>query len=53
MQRFYKFILKRVIGNFLKDAELDLNQLDVQLSNGTVELRDLELNIDVSSEPPR
>ena len=47
LKRFYKFILKRVIGNFLIN-ELNLDQLEVQLGNGTVELRDLELNVDVS-----
>jgi hypothetical protein len=33
LKRFYKFVLKKVIGNFLEN-ELDLNQLDVQLGNG-------------------
>ncbi len=48
LKRFYKFILKRLIGNFLKN-ELDLEQLDVQLGAGVVQLKNLELNIDVRS----
>jgi hypothetical protein len=48
LKRFYKYILKRVVGNFLQN-ELDLDQLEVQLGAGTVELRDLELNVDVSA----
>ena len=46
-KRLYKFVLKRVLGNFLK-TELDLEQLDVQLGAGVLELRDLELNVHVS-----
>ena len=47
VKRFYKFVLKRLLGSFLR-TELDLDQLDVQLGAGTVELRDLELNVAVS-----
>lgn len=43
-KRFYKFVLKRVIGNFLNKNELQLDQLDVQLSTGTVVLSNVELN---------
>lgn len=46
LKRFYKFLLKRVLGQFLQ-YELDLNQLEVQLSQGEVTLRDLELNVQV------
>lgn len=46
LKRFYKFLLKRVLGSFLQ-YELDLNQLDVQLAKGEVILRDLELNVQV------
>ena len=45
VKRFYKFVLKKVIGGFLKH-ELDLDQLEVGLSSGVLELRDLELNVD-------
>ena len=43
LRRVYKFILKRLLGNILRN-ELDMEQLDVQLGAGTVELRDLSLN---------
>ena len=43
VNRFYKFILKRVIGKFVKH-EIDLGQLKVHLTHGLIELSDLELN---------
>ena len=43
VKRFYKFMLKRLIGHLLED-ELNLQQLDVQIGSGTVELRDLKLS---------
>ncbi len=43
LKRLYKFILKRVIGRFLLD-ELDLDQLDVHLRAGQIELYDLALD---------
>ena len=42
-----KFLLKRAIGQFLA-TELDLANLDVELGEGRVVLRDLDLNVDVS-----
>jgi hypothetical protein len=50
LKRFYKFILKKILGQFLRNNELDLDQLDVELSSGVVELRDLQLNIDILNE---
>lgn len=46
LKRLYKFVLKRVIGRFLTE-ELDLDQLDVHLRSGRMELCDLLLNADV------
>ena len=43
LQRFYKFVLKRLLGQFLS-SELDLEQLDVALSSGDVTLHRLKLN---------
>ena len=43
LQRFYKFVLKRLLGQFLS-SELDLEQLDVALSSGDVRLHRLSLN---------
>lgn len=48
-KRLYKYLLKKAIGQFLAN-DLDFNSFDIQLSKGTVELRDLELNVQVS--PP-
>ncbi|GKV37988.1 hypothetical protein SLEP1_g45946 [Rubroshorea leprosula] len=45
LKRLFKFLLKRTLGQFIL-GEIDLEQLDVQLSNGTVQLSDLALNVD-------
>lgn len=47
LKRLYKFVLKRMIGRFLAADELDLDQLDVHLRSGRMELCDLLLNADV------
>ncbi|RLN63319.1 hypothetical protein BBP00_00004244 [Phytophthora kernoviae] len=47
LKRLYKFVLKRMIGRFLAVGELDLDQLDVHLRSGRLELCDLLLNADV------
>lgn len=47
LKRLYKFVLKRMIGRFLADDTLDLDQLDVHLRAGKIELCDLQLNADV------
>jgi hypothetical protein len=49
LKRFYKFLLKRILGSFLQ-YDLDLDQLDVQLAKGELELRDLELNVQMLNE---
>ena len=40
--RFYKSILKPVLGPYLEE-ELDVDQLDVQLSEGTIKLNSLNI----------
>ncbi len=50
LKRFYKFIAKRVLGNFLKRKDLNIDQLEVEISTGRVTLRDLELNVDVIND---
>ncbi|KAG0188179.1 Autophagy protein [Apophysomyces sp. BC1034] len=40
----YKFLLRRAIGQFLAN-ELDLENFDIELVNGSVELRDLDLHL--------
>lgn len=47
LQRFYVFALKRLVGKFIKNG-LDEQQLNVQLTRGVVELRNLELDCEVS-----
>ncbi len=37
--------MKRLLGRILR-SELDLEQLDVQLGSGTIQLKDLALNTD-------
>ena len=49
LKRLYAFILKKSIGKFLKSPLL-LDQLDVQLNAGVVELRDLELSVEALNE---
>ncbi|KAK3276418.1 hypothetical protein CYMTET_15502 [Cymbomonas tetramitiformis] len=49
LKRLYKFVLKQLLGRVLKN-ELDLDQLDVALGSGTVELRNLVLDCDYLSE---
>eukprot|EP00931_Biecheleriopsis_adriatica_P087392 TRINITY_DN61874_c0_g1_i2.p1 TRINITY_DN61874_c0_g1~~TRINITY_DN61874_c0_g1_i2.p1 ORF type:complete len:2376 (-),score=522.53 TRINITY_DN61874_c0_g1_i2:53-7180(-) len=44
IKRFYRFILKRLIGGFL-EHDIDLDKLEVQLYRGIVQLKSLELNV--------
>lgn len=48
LKRFLKFVLKRKLGRYLH--ELDLDALDVELGSGTVELRQLLLKCDAITE---
>lgn len=45
IKKVFKFLLKKKLGQFIL-GDIDLNQLDVQLRNGTVQLSDLALNVD-------
>lgn len=47
-KRILKFVLKKTIGQFLA-TELDLVHLDVQLGRVHVGLRNLDLNVEVST----
>ncbi|KAI8389478.1 hypothetical protein BD560DRAFT_486118 [Blakeslea trispora] len=42
-KRLYKFVLRRLIGQFLEN-ELDLENFDIGLASGNMELRDLSVN---------
>ena len=44
-KRFYKFLLKRVLRDVLS-AELEMEQFDVRLSEGTLDLKDLNLKVE-------
>ncbi|KAI7906721.1 uncharacterized protein BX663DRAFT_203307 [Cokeromyces recurvatus] len=43
-KHLYKFVLRKAIGQFLQ-KELDLENFDLALINGNLELRDLDLNL--------
>lgn len=49
LRRIYKFILKRVLGRYLRD-ELLVEQVVVQSREGVVLLRDLVLNADIIND---
>ncbi|EJD05775.1 uncharacterized protein FOMMEDRAFT_153115 [Fomitiporia mediterranea MF3/22] len=43
-RRFISFLLKRSLGHLLKPGQLDIDQIDAQIGNGFVEIKDLELD---------
>ncbi|XP_022725387.1 autophagy-related protein 2-like isoform X2 [Durio zibethinus] len=45
VKRMFKFLLKKKLGQFIL-GDIDLDQLDVQLTEGTIQLSDLALNVD-------
>ncbi|KAM7474898.1 hypothetical protein LguiB_022141 [Lonicera macranthoides] len=45
IKKVCKFLLKKKLGQLIL-GDIDLNQLDVQLSAGTIQLSDLALNVD-------
>ncbi|PPD78601.1 hypothetical protein GOBAR_DD24471 [Gossypium barbadense] len=45
VKRVFKFLLKKKLGQFIL-GDIDLDQLDVQLTEGTIQLSDLVLNVD-------
>lgn len=45
IKKVCKFLLKKKLGQLIL-GDIDLNQLDVQLTNGTIQLSDLALNVD-------
>lgn len=45
LHRFYTFVLKKLIGDYLKE-DLKHKQLEVQLRKGVVELHDIELDVE-------
>ncbi|KAF2294790.1 hypothetical protein GH714_018105 [Hevea brasiliensis] len=49
VKRLFKFLLKKKLGQFLL-GDIDLDQLDIQLHQGTIQLNDLALNVDYLNE---
>ncbi|XP_065870946.1 autophagy-related protein 2 isoform X2 [Euphorbia lathyris] len=45
VKRLFQFLLKKKLGQFIL-GDIDLDQLDVQLSHGKIQLNDLALNVD-------
>lgn len=52
VKRVCKFVLKKKLGQFIL-GDIDLDQLDVQLREGTIQLSDLALNVDCLNEKVR
>lgn len=49
LKRFLKLVLKKNLGRYLK-SELDINELDVELSSGSLSLRNALLNVDTIND---
>jgi len=49
LRRFYTFVLKKLIGDYLQD-ELHHSKVEVQLSNGILELTDIQLDVEALNE---
>ncbi|XP_076951315.1 autophagy-related protein 2-like [Bidens hawaiensis] len=45
VKKICKFLLKKKLGQFIL-GDIDLDHLDVQLTNGTIQLSDLAINVD-------
>lgn len=52
VKRVCKFFLKKKLGQFLL-GDIDFDQLEVQLTEGTIQLSDLALNVDYVNEKVR
>ncbi|GAB4853962.1 hypothetical protein Ancab_018170 [Ancistrocladus abbreviatus] len=52
LKKVFQFILKKKLGQFIL-GDIDLDQLDVQLSAGTVQLTDIALNVDYLNDKLR
>ncbi|KAJ1679430.1 autophagy- protein 2, partial [Spiromyces aspiralis] len=49
-KRLVKFLLRRTVGQFMKHDSIDLDDLDVQLSEGCLRLRNVALNEDALTD---
>jgi autophagy-related protein 2 len=48
-KRFVSYLLKRSLGRFVKGGGLDVEKIEGQISEGTLKLEKLELDVEVSS----
>lgn len=46
-RRFISFILKRSLGHFVKPGQLNADQIDAQIGNGVLEVKNVELDCTV------
>lgn len=52
LKKVCKFVLKKKLGHLIL-GDIDVEQLDVQLTEGTIQLNDLALNVDYLNEKVR
>lgn len=52
VKRVCKFLLKKKLGQFIL-GDIDVDQLDVQFAEGTIQLSDLALNVDFLNQKVR
>lgn len=48
-KRVISFLLRRALGHLVKPGQLDWNQIEAGVGDGRLEIRDIELETDVSS----
>jgi hypothetical protein len=48
-KRFISFVLKRSLGHLVKPGQLDAHQIDAQIGSGFVEVKEIELDSNVST----
>lgn len=46
-RRVAAFLLRRILGRYVKPGQLDWNQVDAGLTDGRLEIRDVELDTEV------
>ena len=49
LKRFLQFVLKKCVGRYLR-TDLDLEQLDVKLDSGCMELKNVLINCDALND---
>lgn len=49
-RRFISYILRKSLGKFVKPGQLDDRQVDSQIGNGSIEITQIELADEVSTD---